>query len=393
MDPVDPSNTVVRSYKIINSAPWAGTSLGEGGLLAEQIPFTSDEQSISVRIYSEHPGSAVHLKAEDANDPAFHVESRMYTTKTNEWETLVFDFSNEVFGSPPLSLNTEYYKLSLFFDFGTPGTNEQKYFYWDDIKMGGESTTLGQLDLPVTFEEEGISYALVDFENNQSQIGLDPEDASNTVAMSTKTIFTSAWSGTVIGTRNGFVNELPFSMTDTKVRMKVYSPEVNTPILLKAESIVDPNFNVVSLQYTTVANEWEVIEWDFLQHLPNSPALDLTIDYYLLAVFFNFGIDGATSGEQNYYWDDVEFASISNTDEIHQIQITIYPNPAQHYLEINSNEEIDDLTILNIKGQEVLRRDLGHYRNKVDISPLISGNYFLVLSKNGKKMVKQFTKD
>jgi hypothetical protein len=57
-----------------------------------------------------------------------------------DWETLVFDFTNEVPETPALDLSQTYDKASMFFNFGTSGTGEA--YYWDDVEfVGGAAET------------------------------------------------------------------------------------------------------------------------------------------------------------------------------------------------------------------------------------------------------------
>ena len=384
-DPTNPSNSVALSSKTVSAETYAGTTLGENGF-SSPIPFTMAETTISLRVYSAYPGTPIHLKAEDAIDPGIFVETRMYTTKSNEWETIVFDFAEHIFGSPPLNINTDYEKLSVFFNFGTLGAAVgQRDYYWDDVMMGGVSTTLDQLDLPVTFELSGISYALVDFENNSSTIGPDPLDPSNTVAITTKPVNTSAWSGTIVGTRNGFENVIPFSSSDAKIKMRVYSPDINTPILLKAETVSDPNLFVQTLQYTTTANEWEDMEWNFLQHMPGTPAIDFNLDYSLLAVFFNFGIEGSAVGEKTYYWDDVTMDVVSSVETIDNLAVSVFPNPVSDFLQINVDGEITEINIFNMLGQLVKRELVSPGQTIFDVAQLTQGTYIVRVKTDEKE--------
>lgn len=392
-DPVNASNTVAISSKTITAETWAGTSIGTSGL-SSPIPFTATATTISVKIYSAYAGTPVHLKAEDINDATKYVETRMYTTKANEWETIVFDFNQPVYPSPPLDLNINYSNLAIFFNFGTLGSAVgQRDYYWDDVMMGGTSTTLAQIDLPVTFETPTISYALVDFENNSTVLGPDPVNPNQTVAISTKPITATSWAGTIVGTRNGFASTIPFTATETKISMRVYSPDANTPILLKAELSSDPTKTVETLQYTTKSNEWEIIEWNFLQHIPNTPALDLSLDYNLLAVFFNFGIDGATAGEKTYYWDNVQFGTYTNTQQVEELQVQAFPNPVEDKLQINIDASIEQLYIYSSIGQVVHTEQVVNGKNVFDIGHLPSGVYFVrIETKNAfghLKIVKQ----
>ncbi|MCB9295203.1 MAG: fasciclin domain-containing protein [Lewinellaceae bacterium] len=53
-----------------------------------------------------------------------------------EWETLEFDFTNEVPGTAALNLANSYDKASIFFNFGTTGADAgEKTYFWDDVEL------------------------------------------------------------------------------------------------------------------------------------------------------------------------------------------------------------------------------------------------------------------
>jgi hypothetical protein len=136
-DPTDATNTVAQSTKGAGSEVWAGTTVGGEVGFENPIPFTETETTMSVRVWSPTAGTPIRLKVEDATDPGISVETEVNTTVAQEWETLVFDFSNEATGAP-LNLANVYDKASIFFNFGTSGSDE--VYYWDDIEFGGEAT-------------------------------------------------------------------------------------------------------------------------------------------------------------------------------------------------------------------------------------------------------------
>jgi hypothetical protein len=138
-DPTDASNNVARTIKTVDAETWAGTTLGGTVGFANPIPFTQSETTMSVRVWSPTADTPIRLKVEDANDPTISVETETNTTVAEEWETLVFDFSNEAPGTAELNLASNYNKASIFFNFGTTGAEagEQTY-YWDDVEFGGE---------------------------------------------------------------------------------------------------------------------------------------------------------------------------------------------------------------------------------------------------------------
>jgi uncharacterized surface protein with fasciclin (FAS1) repeats/ribose 5-phosphate isomerase RpiB len=313
-DPTDPTNTVGQSIKTDMAEVWAGTTMGNNGF-ANPVPFTSAATQMTVRVWSPDAGIPVRLKVEDANDPAISVETETLTTVAMEWETLTFDFSNEAPGTAPLNLANVYSKCSIFFNFGTDGaTAGEKTYYWDDVEF--IPVILDQIDLPVTFEDPMTDYDLVDFGGNASQVVEDPTDPANTVAQSIKTDAAEVWAGTTMGL-NGFANPIPFAPGETKMTVRVWSPDAGTPIRLKAEDAADPTISVETETLTTVAMEWETLEFDFSNEVVGTAAINFANTYDKASIFFNFGTDGPTAGEKTYFWDDVQFGGLP-------IPLTVY---------------------------------------------------------------------
>ncbi|MDF1694326.1 MAG: fasciclin domain-containing protein [Saprospiraceae bacterium] len=163
-----------------------------------------------------------------------------------------------------------------------------------------------QVDLPINFDDENVNYALGDFGNNFSSIVEDPTDAENMVVQSTKPDNAELWAGTTAGV-DGLASPIPFTEDETKMTVRVWSPTAGTPVLLKVEDAADPTISVETLTNTSVAMQWETIEFDFSNEAPGTAAINLDNTYDKVSIFFNFGTDGATAGEQTYFWDDVEF--------------------------------------------------------------------------------------
>ncbi|MEM1119542.1 MAG: IPTL-CTERM sorting domain-containing protein [Bacteroidota bacterium] len=171
--------------------------------------------------------------------------------------------------------------------------------YWRFI-MEKVATTF---NLPVDFE---TPVTLADFGGNASEQIVDPTDASNIVVKSTKTAGAQIWAGTTINGNDGLTAPIPFTTADTKMTVRVYSPTANTPILLKVEDKSNGGISVETQVLTTVANAWETLEFDFMNHAHNTPPLDLTKTYDKVSIFFNFGTMGM---DDVYYWDDVQFGA------------------------------------------------------------------------------------
>jgi uncharacterized surface protein with fasciclin (FAS1) repeats len=306
VDPTDPNNTVARSTKTDVAELWAGTTMGLNGF-ASVIPFTMDDTKMTVRVWSPDAGIPIRLKVEDAGDPTISVETETTTTVASAWEMLEFDFSNEVSGTAALNLGNTYSKASIFFNFGTTGADAgEKTYYWDDAEFVGGGGGPSQVDLPITFEDSNVNYALADFGGNGSAIEVDPTDPNNMVGRATKSDMAELWAGTTNG-ENGLANAIPFTMDDTKMKVRVWSPDADIPVRLKVENAGDPTISVETEANTTVAGAWETLEFDFSNEAAGTAALNVANTYDKVSIFFNFGTTGADAGEKTYYWDDVDF--------------------------------------------------------------------------------------
>lgn len=133
-DPDDAGNTVASTIKPLMAPVWAGTTMSTVAGLASPIPFTASETTIGVRVYAPAAGIPVRLKADDIVDGSVSVETELTTTVANQWETLVFDFANQVDGTAALDPGTSYTALAIFFNFGNEG--DDATYLWDDVVFG-----------------------------------------------------------------------------------------------------------------------------------------------------------------------------------------------------------------------------------------------------------------
>lgn len=137
-DPTNANNTVAITTKPQTAEGWAGTTISSNAGLATAIPFTATKTKISVMVYSPKAGVQIRLKAEDHNDNTLTAETEATTTIANSWEKLTFDFSNVAEGTNPYNPNTNFDKLSIFFNFfGTVETDE--VYYWDEVMFVDEA--------------------------------------------------------------------------------------------------------------------------------------------------------------------------------------------------------------------------------------------------------------
>ena len=213
------------------------------------------------------------------------------------------------------------------FDFGNVGDGTaDSTFYYDDIYQTDPSGGLSQMDLPVTFEDPSVYYVLTDFGGNGPSTILETVDGN--YARVEKNSGAETWAGVTIGSGAGFLNDIPITNTDTKMFVHVYvsgTTQTGIPIKLKIENSQDPTQSVETDTYTTVAGEWETMEFDFSNESEGTAALNTDFVFDMASIFFNFG----SSGNQNivYYFDNVSFGSPLNTDDNFFNTYKIYPNP------------------------------------------------------------------
>ena len=311
-DPTNAANMVARTVKPVGAELWAGTTMSTNALgLAARIPFTASNKKMSVRVYSPNTGVPVRLKVEDKTDGGKSVETEAVTTVANAWETLEFDFGNQVAGTAALNLAFNYDKASIFFNFGTTGAQAgEKVYLWDDVMfVGGGGGNTSQVRLPITFDEAGVDYSVVDFGGASTTLVADPTNASNMVARTVKGAGAELWAGTTMSTSAGLAVAIPIAANATTMSVRVYSPNVGVPVRLKIETVGDPTRSVETEAVTTVANTWQTLVFNFANQAPGTAALNLTYTYNMASIFFNFGTTGAVAGEKVYLWDDVRFGT------------------------------------------------------------------------------------
>jgi len=309
-DPAGGTNMVMQATKSNTAQTWSGTTMGGSGL-AQAIPFSASNNMIKVRVYSPDTNVPVRLKVEDAADPTKSVETEVNTTVANAWDTLTFDFSNNVAGTPIINYANTYNKISIFFNFGTAGsTAGTKIYYADDVMFmsAGGGPQMSQVDLPITFDSTNVNYDLVSFGGNSDTIVTDPAGGMNMVMQATKSNTAQLWAGTTMG-NGGLAQAIPFSSNNNTIQVRVYSPDANIPVRLKVEDATDPTKSVETEVNTTVANAWDTLTFDFTNNVTGTPAINYANTYDKISIFFNFGTDGATAGTKTYYADDVMFVT------------------------------------------------------------------------------------
>ena len=302
-DPTNAANNVLKTIKPLGAIFYAGTTIGTGLGFATPIPITANSSKMSLRIYSPAAGIDIKLKIEDHNAGTHSVETDTKTTVGNQWETLVFDFNNPAANTAGFNASYTYDKATVFFDFGNTGTGAT--YYIDDLKfVPAAGGALQQINLPVTFDDPTVNYTLTDFNGDMSVAAKDPTNAGNNVTKTTVPVSNQKYGGTTIGTQLGFATAIPISASKTKMSVRVYSPAVGIDIKLKIEDHTNPQHSVETDVKSTVANQWEILTFDFNTQSAGTAAINTSYSYDKASIFFDFGNVGQGL---TFYWDDVKF--------------------------------------------------------------------------------------
>jgi len=311
-DPAGGSNRVARVNRAATAESFAGTVVGTAGLTVGAIPFDATNTRMTVRVYSPAAGIRVRLKVEDSANSARSVETEAVTTRANAWETLTFDFANPVASTPALNPNFTYNRVIIFFNFGVTGaTAGAQTYHFDDIAfIGGGGLPVGPFS-DLSFDSSGTVYTLTGFGGAEdSSLQPDPTNGANTVVRVNRSSTAETFAGTVVSTGPSLtVGTIPFTATNTRMTVRVYSPAAGIRVRLKVESIQDTSRSVETEAVTTVANAWETLTFNFANPVSGTPALNPAYNYNRLIIFFDFGQAGSAVGARTYYFDDVLFVA------------------------------------------------------------------------------------
>jgi hypothetical protein len=159
----------------------------------------------------------------------------------------------------------------------------------------------------------------------QSSIVTDPTNASNKVAKVIKSATAELWAGTTVTAAAGlgFATRIPFTASNTKMSVRVWSPNAGIPVRLKAEDHTDGTRSVETEATVTLASGWQTLEFNFANQSAGTSALILTYNYDKVSIFFNFGTTGAVAGEKTYYFDDVQFVTGGGGGPLTQMNLPV----------------------------------------------------------------------
>jgi len=148
-------------------------------------------------------------------------------------------------------------------------------------------------EFPVNFENQ--TEVFVNFGEGIGSVIVNPKkegiNTSNYVGKIIKA-HSQVWTGSKLE----FTSTFDFTANNS-IRLKVFSPRANVPLLLKLQNDDDESVSVSRLLRTTVANEWEELVFDFTG--------TASATYSQIAFMFDYGTMGDGSADFTFLIDDI----------------------------------------------------------------------------------------
>lgn len=250
------------------------------------------------------------------------------------------------------------------------------------------------IKLPITWQDSATTnLSTVDFGGTFSTLAPDPVEPSRLALKVTKGNTAETWAGTTLGTTAGFVNNIPFASGSTQMQAMVYSPAAGMTMKLKAEDKMDATKSVETDAVTTTANAWEVLTFNFSNQSPGTAAINFAYNYNKLSFFPNFGVAGATAGEQVFYLGQVAFGTVTgNTDAISRNQVGIYPNPSTGRFFIQNNSgQTGRFRVMDVLGHELMNGSISSNTmgSELNLEKFNSGIYLFEIEIAGKRSIEK----
>lgn len=253
-----------------------------------------------------------------------------------------------------------------------------------------------QMNLPVTFDDLTVDYNLLGFGGaDNSTVVTDPTLSTNKVAKVVKSATAFSYAGTTITglAESGFSSKIPFTLSDTKMSVRVWSPNAGIQVRLKVEDHTNSAITCETEATVTTASGWQTLEFNFANKVSGTPNLDVTKNYDKATIFFNFGVAGSVAGLKTYYFDDVKFVSALSTAKFDASSIKMYPNPVKNSLTIDTDSAINRVSVYTILGQEVMTASPKSNTATLQTSTLQKGVYIVKTDVDGNVSTSKIIKE
>lgn len=306
---------------------------------------------------------------------------------------------------------------------GVP-TNYLNYYNWPgmtfnwNITNGSETLTSTDQNPILTFTTEGIYNVSHDVDNG---IGTSSKTGNQLIYVTA--LATELPSTTLTSTKSGnyTINYVKFNTIEKTIiptTNTVFADYINTDnTLLISGQTYNLNFNTKSgspdVEWFAVYVDWndngnfEETEKLGTTSIPANSSLPRTVPVLvptscvknkLLRLRISANARDAISnnminGKDPFYIGDtkdfglyiIDKPQLLGTDDFVANNVTVFPNPVNHVLNIDNNDTIEKIEIYNITGQLLISEKFQDSNAKMDLSELRSGTYIATIYSNGKR--------
>lgn len=267
--------------------------------VSKPFNFTEEGALFTVQIRLPKADAPIYFKLESSAGADAKEIVTVKSTVANQWETLEFDFTS--WNLP----DNVYDKIVMIFDAGVETEGGEEWFLDNIHQKVGEaveptpdpdpdSEYINYCNFENTFinfkTNDRLEYSIVD---NPFKNGINTSKKCGKVVAAGDQ-WELIWSEPITSDYNTKFN---FSKYGGLFTVKVYSPAADIPVYFKLESTAWAEAKELQNVKTTVANEWETLEFDFTSwNLPDET-------YDKVVIVFNAGV--TTEGGEVFYFDDI----------------------------------------------------------------------------------------
>ncbi|MTB51084.1 T9SS type A sorting domain-containing protein [Lewinella sp. W8] len=344
-------------------AEFAGVSIPLDG----PIDF-GENNAIKMKVWSNRVGARVLFKL----DPSANDEVEVATTVASEWEELTFDVSAFTGGS--------YNVVTLILDLGTAGDGSADFtLFFDDIELTTIEAEEG-VQLPITFEDSELMYAINGFEGGEGSVIANPDPSGINTSANVGQYIKGA-GAEFAGVSIPLDGPIEFGDNDL-VKMKVWSNRVGARVLFK----LDPSANDEVEVATTVANEWEELTFDVSAFTGGS--------YNVVTLILDLGTAGDGSADFTLFFDDIVLAdSTTSVRNLTAEDVQVFPNPTSSQWQINSPESrIEVVNLFDLSGKLLMAAKPGTNQFEINAQQFPQGTYLLSVTTTAGRRIARLIK-
>lgn len=244
-------------------------------------------------------------------------------------------------------------------------------------------------NIPIDFQEdgEGADWVWTTFENdiNPPLEIIDNPDPSGINISSQVAKFTALEAGQAFAgcesLHGAGIGSFTIDEDNAIIRIMVWKSVISD---VGIKLVRSDNWSLGEIKISnTLINEWEQIEFDFSDHIGNT--------YDQMVIFPDF----ANRASDNIIYFDNIYGELAMTSSIPKLNIpsaTFYPNPGFDKLIISPNQNLSSYKIYSSNGTLLLEKESFDAIDKIDISNLPSGAYFLKTRKEEQQFIERFIK-